>query len=93
MTGYTARKISNLRPNCTIMACCPSNHIAEKLALNFGVKPVVTEIFHSTDQMVEAARYIAQEEFHLKEGDLIVVTGGFPLGKTRMTNYIRIVEV
>ena len=93
MTGYTARKISNLRPNCTIMACCPSNHIAEKLALNFGVKPVVTEIFHSTDQMVEAARYIAQEEFQLKEGDLIVVTGGFPLGKTRMTNYIRIVEV
>ena len=93
MTGYTARKISNLRPNCTIMACCPSNHIAEKLALNFGVKPVVTEIFHSTDQMVEAARCIAQEEFQLKEGDLIVVTGGFPLGKTRMTNYIRIVEV
>lgn len=93
MTGYTARKISNLRPNCTIMACCPSNHIAEKLALNFGVKPVVTEIFHSTDQMVEAARYIAQEEFQLKEGDLIVVTGGFPLGKTRMTNYIRIMEI
>ena len=93
MTGYTARKISNLRPNCTIMACCPSNHIAEKLALNFVVKPVVTEIFHSTDQMVEAARCIAQEEFQLKEGDLIVVTGGFPLGKTRMTNYIRIVEV
>ena len=93
MTGFTARKISNLRPNSMIMACCPSNHIAEKLALNFGVKPVVTEIFHSTDQMVEAARYIAQEEFQLKDGDLIVVTGGFPLGKTRMTNYIRIMEI
>ena len=37
MTGYTARKISNLRPNCTVLACCPSNHIAETVALNFGV--------------------------------------------------------
>ena len=34
-----------------------------------------------------------QEEFNLKTGDLIVITGGFPLGQTRMTNYIRIVEI
>ncbi len=93
MTGFTARKISNLRPNCTILACCPSNHIAEKAALNFGVKPIVTEVYESTDEMVEGARKIAQEEFHLQEGDLIVITGGFPLGQTRMTNYIRIVEI
>ena len=93
MTGFTARKISNLRPNSIILACCPSNHIAEKLALNFGVKPVVTEVFHDTDQMIEKAKEIAKEEFHLQEGDLIVVTGGFPLGQTRMTNYIRIVEI
>ena len=93
MTGFTARKISNLRPNCTILACCPSNHIAEKVALNFGVKPIVTEVYESTDEMVEGAKKIAQEEFHLQEGDLIVITGGFPLGQTRMTNYIRIVEI
>ena len=93
MTGYTARKISNLRPNCTILACCPSNHIAEKVALNFGVKPIVTKIYDSTDEMIDAARCIARDEFHLKKGDLIVVTGGFPLGQTRATNYIRIVEI
>ena len=93
MTGFTARKISNLRPNCTILACCPSNHIAEKVALNFGVKPVVTDIFDSTDEMVETAKGIATSEFSLKKGDLIVVTGGFPLGKTKATNYLRIVEI
>lgn len=93
MTGYTARKISNLRPNCTILACCPSNHIAEKVALNFGVKPVVTEIYDTTDEIIEAARTMAQEEFNLQPGDLIVVTGGFPLGKSRTTNYLRIVEI
>ncbi len=93
MTGYTARKISNLRPNCTILACCPSNHIAEKVALNFGVEPVVTEVFEHTDEMIDVAKKIAKETFHLQSGDLIIVTGGFPLGKSRTTNSIRILEV
>ena len=93
MTGFTARKISNLRPNSTILACCPSNHIAEKVVLNFGVKPVTTNIYENTDEMVETSRKIAEKEFNLKKGDLIVVTGGFPLGKTRQTNYLRIVEI
>ena len=93
MSGYTARRISNLRPNCTILACCPSNHIAEKVALNFGVKPVVTDIYESTDEIIKEAKRRAIEEFHLESGDLIVVTGGFPLGQTRSTNFIRIEEI
>ncbi|MBR2678460.1 MAG: hypothetical protein IKE63_03490 [Bacilli bacterium] len=93
MTGFTARKVSNLRPNCTILACCPSSHVAEKVALNFGVKPIVTEIFEDTDSMVEYAKKKAKETFALTDGDLIVFTGGFPLGKSKTTNFIKIVEV
>lgn len=93
MSGFTARMISNFRPNSIIMACCPSAHIAHKVSLNFGVKPVVTDIYESTDAMVENARDMAQWEFNLKKGDLIVVTGGFPLGKSSTTNYLRIVEI
>ena len=93
MTGFTAGRISNLRPNSIILACCPSNHIAERLVLNFGVKPVITDIFESTDEMVENARKMAEKEFNLNKGDLIVVTGGFPLGEARKTNYLRIVEI
>lgn len=93
LTGFTARKISNLRPNSTILACCPSNHIAEKVVLNFGVKPVITDIYENTDEMVENCRKVAKEEFNLNEGDLIVVTGGFPIGESRKTNYLRIIEI
>ena len=93
MTGYTARKISNLRPNCPILACCPTNHIAEKVALNFGVLPVVTEMFESTDDVINDAKARAKEVLDLKAGDLIVITGGFPLGQTRTTNLLRIVEI
>lgn len=93
MTGFTARKISNLRPNSIIMACCPSKHIAEKVVLNFGVEPVVTDIYESTDEMVESAMEIAKTEFNLNKGDLIIVTGGFPMGEARRTNYLRIMEI
>ncbi len=93
MSGFTAGRISNLRPNSMIMACCPSSDIAAKVMLNFAVKPVVTDIYKSTDEMVESATEIAKKQFNLSEGDLIVVTGGFPLGRTRATNYIRIVEI
>ena len=61
--------------------------------LNFGVKPIVTEIYESTDKMVENARKMAEKEFNLNKGDLIVVTGGFPLGKAKRTNYLRIMEI
>ena len=93
MTGFTARKVSNLRPNCTILACCPSSHVAEKVALNFGVKPIVTEIFDNTDDMLDYAKDIAEEAFNLSKGDLIVFTGGFPLGRTKKTNFIKIIEI
>lgn len=93
LTGSSARKISNLRPNSIILACCPSNHIAEKVVLNFGVRTAITKIYENTDEMIENSRKIAQKEFNLDKGDLIVVTGGFPLGKAKKTNDIRIVEI
>ncbi|RAP51190.1 MAG: hypothetical protein BZ138_05790, partial [Methanosphaera sp. rholeuAM270] len=93
LTGFTARKISNLRPDSSILACCPSNHVAEKVVLNFGVKPVTTKIYENTDEMVENCRKVAQKEFNLNKGDLIIVTGGFPLGTTRKTNYLRLLEI
>ena len=93
MTGFTARKISNFRPNPLILAICPSNHIAEKVVLNFGVKAVATDIFKNMEEMGKTAKEIAKKEFDLNEGDLIVVTGGFPLGESKRTNSIRIVEI
>ena len=93
MTGYTARKISNLRPNCPILACCPTSHIAEKVSLNFGVKAITTEMYDELDTMLDKIKNLAIKEFDLQPHDLIVITGGFPLGKTHTTNNIRIVEI
>ena len=93
MSGFTARKISNFRPNPLILALCPSSHIAEKVVLNFGVKAIVTDVFENMGEMSKKAKEIAQKEFNLNEGDLIVITGGFPLGESKRTNLIKIVEI
>ena len=93
LTGFTARSISNFRPNAMILALCPSYHIADKVILNFGVKPAITEIYEHTDEMFENARKIAKREFNLEDGDLIVITGGFPLKTAKGTNYLRIMEI
>ena len=93
MTGYTARKISNFRPNCPIVAYCPSNHIAEKVTLNFGVLSQVIPIYEDNDKMINDCVIKTKELLNLKEGDLIVLTGGLPLGKSHNTNFIKIVEV
>ena len=61
--------------------------------MNFGVKPVVTEIYESNHDMVENFKKIAQNEFNLDKGDLIVVTGGYPVGEQKKTNYLWIVEI
>ncbi|MDO5819191.1 MAG: pyruvate kinase [Methanobrevibacter sp.] len=93
MSGFTARKISNFRPNPLILALCPSSHIAEKVVLNFGVKAIVTDVFENMGEMSKKAKEITQKEFNLNEGDLIVITGGFPLGESKRTNLIKIVEI
>ena len=93
ISGYTARTISNLRPNCPILACCPSNHIAEKVELNFGVESIVTRMYDTTDEMIKDARDMAIKKYNLKPNNLIIVTAGLPLGKATETNFIQIVKI
>ena len=91
MTGHTTRNISNLRPNTMIIAACPNEDVAHKLALNFGVYPMITDLSGSTDEIVKKCTEQAKKEFGLKENDLVVVTGGFPNSTTTpRTNYLKI---
>ena len=91
MTGYTARNISNLRPNTIIIAACPDESIARKLALNFGVYATIVDLSGSTDEIIEKCMNQAKKQFQLKEDSYVVVTGGFPNDPNKhRTNYLKI---
>ena len=92
-SGETARRISNLKPECPILAAVPSEDVAHKLAVNYGVYPVIVPTATSTDEMIEAAKAKAVEALGLKAGDMIVVTGGFPKCGQHKTNLMKIEEI
>ena len=77
LSGYTARKLSNMKPNASIFATCSNAKTARSLSLYYGVETWVVDFYKSTDEMIDNSIMVAKERFNLKEGDLVVVTGGF----------------
>ena len=93
-SGYTARKISNLKPRCLVLATCPNEKIAKSLALNWGVYTKITKVYSSTDEVINDAKVKAMEFASLEKKDIIVITGGFPNDSTvKSTNLMKIEEV
>ena len=94
MSGFTARKISNLKPNCPILAACPNENVCRSLALNYGVYPIVVPVLDTTDKVLEQAVVKAKEFMPLEKKDIVVLTGGFPnTGIKKSTNLMKIEEI
>lgn len=88
------RKNSNLKPNSLILATCPTPSVARSLALNWGVYTKVVNVYDSTDEIVADAKVKATEFLNLSNGDIIVITGGFPnTNTTKKTNFMKIEEI
>ena len=93
MSGFTARKISNLKPDAYILATVPNEKVARSLALNWGVYPVVVPEYNSTDEVVTDGIAKAKEFMKLEKGDKIIITGGFPNTGEKTTNFLKIEEI
>ena len=94
LSGYTARKISNLRPNSIILAACPNEDIANSLSLNFGVYPTIIPIEKTTDKLLSDCVNKAKEMFSLNKGDIVILSGGIPIeDKVTPTNFMKIEEI
>ncbi|AQP52781.1 pyruvate kinase [Vagococcus penaei] len=89
-SGRTARMISKYRPNAHIVAVTFSSRKARSLALNWGVYAQVAEKPQDTDHMFTLATKIAKETGFAKDGELIVITAGVPVGESGTTNLMKI---
>ena len=92
-TGATARNISNLKPECPILAATPNEGVAHKLAACYGVYPIIVPNCTSTDEMIATVKEKAVEALGLQKGDMIVITGGFPKCGEHLTNLMKIEEI
>lgn len=89
-TGSTARFISKYRPKQLILAVTTSLNTYRRLALVWGVIPIVTEPIQNTDDMMKKSIEAAKQAGYIKEGDMIAFTGGVPIWKPGSTNLLRV---
>ena len=89
-SGYTARMISKYRPKADILAITFSEKTQRGLMVNWGVYPIVADKPANTDAMFDLATKKAQDLGFAKEGDLILITAGVPVGESGTTNVMKV---
>jgi pyruvate kinase len=88
-SGATARLVAKHRPRSPILALSTVSATARRLALVWGVIPVLTEPADSADAMLAAAPAHAVAAGLLRPGDKAVITAGIPMGVAGSTNLIK----
>ena len=89
-SGRTARMISKYRPNCTIIGECLTEKVCRQLNLEWGVEPVLITEEQDASQLFEKAVDVAEAAGFVSKGELVVLTGGVPLGVSGTTNLIKV---
>ncbi|OOM16603.1 pyruvate kinase [Clostridium saccharobutylicum] len=89
-TGATAKRISQCRPECPIIAVTPDEVVARQLAFSWGVYPVVASKMESTDEMLEKSVEIAKANDYVKSGDTVVLAAGVPVDQVGATNLLKV---
>lgn len=76
VTGTTSRLVSKHRPVSLILAITESKRVARKLAMNWGVLPILYSKEPSDEARIRIAMMRAKELGYVKKGDTIIVTAG-----------------
>lgn len=88
-SGYTARMVSKFRPKQPIIATTTDERVQRRLCLSWGVYTILLHSVESTDDLINKSVSKALEHGKVKEGDLVVITAGIPVGVGGTTNLIK----
>lgn len=92
-SGHTARVAARHRISVPIIAVSPEVATVRRLALVWGVKPVLCAEFDTTDGMIRTSLDAAREAGDLSRGDHIVIVGGSPSAGPGHTDFVRVAAV
>lgn len=92
-SGHTARVAARHRISVPIIAVSPEVATVRRLALVWGVKPVLCAEFDTTDGMIRTSLDAAREAGGLGRGDHIVIVGGSPSAGPGHTDFVRVAAV
>lgn len=89
-SGHTAMMLSSNRPTAPILALTPSQTVTCRLALAWGVIPVLFPQIDDTDERISLAQKRLQAHGLLNAGQLVVVVTGEHLGSSLGTNLVKV---
>lgn len=89
-SGGTARTLSKFKPRAPILAATSSDKAEKQMVMSWGVCPMRVRYPADTDEMIQNAVEAAVLAGHVKNGDLVVITAGTPVGTVGSTNLIKV---
>lgn len=90
LSGLTVRMVSRFRVPVTILGMATGKKAWYKLALSWGVLPILIEQFPSMEVLNFYAIRTARDVLSLQAGDTVIMTGGNTNGESGNTNVLRV---
>ncbi len=90
LTGYTARRVARERPTTPILCLTPDLATYQRMALVWGVLPMIVPGFNTIDEMLQVVIKAAHDAELVKFGDQVIVIAGIPFGAAGGTNFLKI---
>jgi pyruvate kinase len=92
-SGSTANLVARFRPKQVIIATTPNETALDFLSLSWGVVPLFIPPCTNIDDVIRCSIDAARSAGHIKNGDLVVITGGAPLHAAGKTNFLKVEKV
>lgn len=89
-SGDSARRMSRLRSPIPILALTPDRGTYNRLALTWGIEPMITPVVSHTDEMVKQVDGLLLESKRTTIGDSVIIVAGSPPGIPGSTNAMRV---
>jgi len=92
-SGGAARLVSDYRPEAQLI-CCTQNEVSyRRLALVWGVTPVLIGPSASTDELVDRVEATLLERNLARPGESVILTMAVPVGAGLLTNVLKIHQI
>ena len=92
-SGDSARRMSRLRSPIPMLAMTPDTGTFNRMALSWGVEPMLTAAVNHTDEMVMQVDTLLIESKRVNIGDLVLIVAGSPPGIPGSINAMRVHKI
>ena len=92
-SGFSARLISQARPEVAIIALTPFVEVQRRLALSWGVSSRLIRKVETTDEMIDAVEATLLGDGSVRVDDVLVIISGSPMWVSGTTNLLKLHRV